>query len=44
MLQYDVIDGKQPALMEWFRSPELLQGGKEAYHCFFNRFKARRKP
>lgn len=43
MLQYDVLDGEQPALMDWFRSPELVQGGKEAYHCFFQAFQSQKE-
>ena len=37
-MQFDVQDGRQPAINDWFRSPELVYGGKEPYHCFFQSF------
>lgn len=37
-MQFDVKDGRQPAINDWFRSPELVHAGKEPYHCFFQSF------
>lgn len=41
MLQFDVIDGKQPALYDFFRSHEIIHIGKEAYHCFFKSYNSK---
>lgn len=40
MLQFDVINGVQPALGDWFRSQELVSAGKEPYHCFFQSYES----
>lgn len=38
MLQFDCINGAQPAINDWFRSHELIHLGKEPYHCYFQSF------
>lgn len=38
MLQFDVVNGKQPALNDFFRSHDVVQMGKEPYRSFFDTF------
>lgn len=38
MLQFDVVNGKQPALNDFFRSHDVVQMGKEPYRGFFETF------
>ena len=35
MLQFDVINGKQPGIHDFFRSHEVVQMNKEPYRTFF---------